>query len=108
MYKYQSESTDRLFRAILGLGSLEECYAFFDDLCTIKEIKDMAQRLEGASMLLDGANYQTICAKLGLSTATISRISRCLNYGSGGYAAAIGRLGKEEAPDDANPEGAGK
>jgi len=107
MYNYKSESTDRLFQTILRLRSLEECYAFFDDLCTIKEIKDMAQRLDGAVMLDGGANYQAIVEKIGLSTATISRISRCLNYGSGGYRTAIDRMaedGREESGTGAPSE----
>ena len=91
MYPFASEETDRLFDAVLGLKTREECYAFFDDLCTIKEIRDMSLRFEGAIMLEKGDNYKEISEKIGLSPATISRISRCLNYGSGGYRAAIDR-----------------
>ncbi|MBP5269944.1 MAG: hypothetical protein ILO42_03185 [Clostridia bacterium] len=95
MYPFASEETDRLFDAVLGLKTREECYAFFDDLCTIKEIRDMSLRFEGAIMLEKGDNYNQISEKIGLSPATISRISRCLNYGSGGYRAAIERIAKE-------------
>lgn len=87
-----SEAVDRLFEAILGLETVEECYGFFEDICTIKEIQDMTQRLEVAMMLADGANYQTVSEKVNVSTATISRVSRCLHYGSGGYRTAIERL----------------
>lgn len=86
---------DRLFEAVLGLETIDECYAFFTDLCTIKEIKDMSQRFEAARMLNEGANYLDIAADVGLSTATISRVSRSLNYGEGGYQAALERLKKK-------------
>ena len=87
-----SPAMDRLFTAILQLEDLEECYNFFDDVCTIKEMQDMAQRLEAATLLADGENYLNIARKVGISTATISRVSRCLNYGSGGYKNAIKKL----------------
>ena len=96
MPNYQSESIDRLFRAILTLESLEDCYAFFDDVCTIGELQDMAQRLDTAILLSEGKSYQTISQQVGVSTATIGRVSRCLNYGKGGYKKAIEKL-KEEA-----------
>ena len=86
-----SESLDRLFRVILSLESVEDCYALFEDMCTIKELQDMAQRLDTAFLLDEGKNYQAISKAIGISTATISRVSRCLNYGSGGYRAAITR-----------------
>lgn len=72
----------RLFEGILRLSSLEECYRFFEDLCTIKEICSMAQRLEVAAMLKEGVTYHEIVEKTGASTATISRINRCLTYGT--------------------------
>lgn len=87
-----SESIDRLFQTILNLKSKEECYAYFEDLCTIKEIQDMAQRLDTAILLSEGISYQKITQKVGISTATIGRVSKCLNYGSGGYRTAIERL----------------
>ena len=93
-----NESVERLFQTILNLGSLEECYAYFEDLCTIKEIKDMAQRLDTAILLSQGYSYQKITEQVDISTATIGRVSKCLNYGTGGYRMAIDRLEpKEEA-----------
>lgn len=88
----RSESVDRLFRSILNLESVEECYAYFEDLCTVKEIRDMAQRLETAILLKNGMSYQKICEQMGISTTTIGRVSKCLNYGSGGYDQAIDKL----------------
>ena len=97
MNHIHSESVDRLFDVILGLESREDCYRFFDDICTIKELLDMAQRFDVAVLLSQGANYQEISQQVNVSTATISRVSRCLNYGSGGYRAALEKL-KEETP----------
>lgn len=94
MIGYHNETTDKLFKVIAGLNTVEECYAFFEDLCTIKEIQDMAQRMETAIMLSSGENYQNISTKVGVSSATISRVNRCLNYGSGGYRAAIEKIKK--------------
>ena len=91
-----SDSVDRLFQTILNLGSIEECYAYFEDLCTIKEVKDMAQRLDTAILLSQGYSYQKIMEHIEISTATIGRVSRALNYGSGGYRAAIEKLGTAE------------
>ncbi len=93
---FRSKSVDRLFRTILNLESVEECYTYFEDLCTVKEIQDMAQRLDTAILLKKGLSYQKICEQVDISTATIGRVSRCLNYGSGGYDLAIGRLQTEE------------
>lgn len=87
--KFRSESVDRLFDTILNLKDREECYAYFSDLCTIKEIQDMAQRLDAAILLAEGYSYQKIIEKVAISTATIGRVSKCLNYGSGGYKMAI-------------------
>ena len=92
----QSGSIERLFEAVLELKSREECYCFFADLCTIKEIQDMAQRLDTAILLAQGASYQRITKEVGISTATIGRVSKCLNYGSGGYRTAIERLNKKD------------
>ena len=94
MANIHSQSVDKLFEAILNLESVEECYAFFEDICTIKEIQDMSQRLEVAIMLRKGLNYQDISAQTGVSTATKSRVRKCLNYGSGGYNTAIDKLEK--------------
>ncbi|MCL6626691.1 YerC/YecD family TrpR-related protein [Alicyclobacillus shizuokensis] len=82
----------RLFEAVLTLQSVEECYRFFDDLCTIGEIRSLAQRLEVARMLQAGQTYHQIETETGASTATISRVKRCLNYGSDGYTLVLGRL----------------
>ncbi len=80
-----NQEARELFRAILSLSSEEECAAFFEDLCTIKEIQDLSQRLQVADMLNRGEKYQTIEQATGASTATISRVNKCLVYGSGGY-----------------------
>ena len=83
--KIKTDAVDSLFDAVLCLQSREECYSFFEDLCTVKEISDMAQRLEAAKLLLDGSTYEQIVKTVEISTATISRINRCIQYGSGGY-----------------------
>lgn len=92
MSHLHSKSVDRLFQSILNLNSIEECYAYFEDLCTIKEVLDMAQRLDTAILLSQGYSYQKITETVDISTATIGRVSRCLNYGTGGYRAAIEKL----------------
>jgi TrpR-related protein YerC/YecD len=95
--KIRDQWTDGLFEAILLLKNTEECYNFFEDICTVSEIKAMAQRLEVAKMLEAGYTYMDISEKTGASTATISRVNRCLNYGSDGYRTVLDRLaGKEE------------
>ena len=91
-----SESVDRLFETFLQLRSVEECYAYFEDLCTVKEIQDMAQRLDAAILLREGVSYQRISDRIGISTATIGRVNKCLNYGSGGYASAIEKLPRKD------------
>ena len=96
MSNFNSKSIDVLFRSILNLETVEECYSYFEDLCTVKELQDMAQRFETAIMLDNGENYQTIAEKVGISTATIGRVSKCLKYGSGGYRSAIDKLAAEE------------
>lgn len=83
--KIRDELTDQLFTAILSLKDKEQCYRFFEDICTISELKAMAQRLEVARMLDEGCIYETIVEKTGASTATISRVKRCLVYGADGY-----------------------
>lgn len=87
----RSDSRDALFEAILSLESLDECYDFFEDLCTMKELEDMAQRVEAARMLLEGNTYDQIVRRVAISTATISRINRCIRYGRGGYGVVLGR-----------------
>lgn len=91
-----SESIDRLFRSILQLQTVEECYRYFEDLCTVKEIQDMAQRLDTAILLSEGASYQKIAEQVNISSATICRVNKCLSYGEGGYRAAIERLKEEK------------
>ena len=88
--------TDSLFDVILSLRDREECYRFFDDLCTVKEISDMSQRLEAAKLLLEGKTYEQIVKSAEISTATISRINRCIQYGAGGYQTIIERMQKPE------------
>ena len=92
MDKLHTPQVDELFEAILSLRSAEECYSFFEDVCTVKEIMDIAQRLKTAKMLSEGANYQEINKETGCSTATISRVRRCLEYGTGGYRTVLDRL----------------
>lgn len=100
MRKFEDKSTDVLFEIIASINTKEDCRDFFEDLCTIKELKDMAQRFETAVLLKKGQNYQEISAALGTSAATISRVSRCLNYGTGGYEKAIETLNKMENKDE--------
>ncbi len=95
MEKWRGESTDRLMKVLSQLNTVEECYSFLADLCTIKEIMDMSQRLEVAILLKNGTNYQEINRKTGVSTATISRVNKCLAYGTGGYEKAIDSLEEE-------------
>lgn len=92
--KLKDGMTDRLFEAILKLENIEECYAFFEDICTINEIKSLAQRLEVAKMLEEKRTYTEIQQITGASTATISRVNRCLSYGSDGYKLILERVKK--------------
>ena len=88
----KNKSLDRLFQSFLNLTTIEECYAYFEDLCTIKELSDMSQRLDTAILLSEGNSYQQILEQVDISTATIGRVSKCLNYGPGGYRTAIEKL----------------
>ena len=101
MKPLHNPDVDALFEAVLALETLEECYAFFEDACTIKEILDISQRLKAAKMLSAGANYADISRETGMSTATISRVSKCLDYGAGGYKNAIERLASKTASSEA-------
>ncbi|MBQ4052362.1 MAG: helix-turn-helix domain-containing protein [Clostridia bacterium] len=83
--KLKDPASDHLFEAILHLESVEECYDFFEDLCSVSEFKAMSQRFEVAYLLAEGKSYQEIVDRTGASTATISRVKRSLNYGSDGY-----------------------
>ncbi len=96
MNKLHTKEVDTLFEAILSLNSVEECYKFFEDACTIKEVLEIAQRLKAAKMLTDGVNYAVISKETGMSTATISRVNRCLEYGGGGDAMILERLAKKD------------
>ena len=89
MEALHTPATDRLFEAILRLTSIEECYALFEDLCTVREVRDLSQRFEVAAMLGEGKSYQEIAGKTGASTATICRVNKCLMYGTGGYRTAL-------------------
>lgn len=95
--KIKDEANDKLFEAILTLQSVDECYAFFEDICTVNEIKALAQRLEVAKMLEEKNTYQEIQQITHASTATISRVNRCLSYGSDGYKLVLERVGTRRA-----------
>ena len=94
MELYEKEEFQLLFRALLALETEEDCAAFLDDLMTRKELLDIAQRLSVAKMLSEQAVYSKIVEQTGASTATISRVNRCYNYGTGGYAKILDRIGE--------------
>jgi TrpR-related protein YerC/YecD len=96
MSNWHTQQIDELFEAILTLNTVEECYAFFEDACTIKEIIEIAQRLKVAKLLDAGTSYVTVSKEVGVSTATISRVSKCLEYGNGGYKMVMERVSEEE------------
>ena len=101
MTKLRNPDTDQLFEGILKLRSVEECYRFFTDLCTIKELQAMTQRLQVAKQLYEGRNYNEVYRDTGVSSATISRVNKCLNYGDGGYKTVLDRLeGKDNETTD--------
>ena len=100
MKEKNSEAIKKLYEAILTLKNEDDCDKFFEDICTVKELQDISQRLEVAKMLKTGKNYQTISKDTGASTATISRVNRCLLYGSGGYEEVLSRLGCAEEQND--------
>ncbi|MBQ2896831.1 MAG: hypothetical protein IJE46_00720 [Clostridia bacterium] len=97
---FNTKSVEKLFEAILLLKSKEDCVKFFEDVCTVKELQDMSQRLDVAYQLKEGKSYQDISKNTGASTTTISRVNRCLMYGNGGYKDILERL--KEAKTDAN------
>lgn len=97
--KLKDQLTDRLCQAVLALRTEEECYQFFEDICTISELKALAQRLEVASMLKHGHTYEDIVNRTGASTATISRVKRCLHYGADGYKTVLARLDGEDTDE---------
>jgi TrpR-related protein YerC/YecD len=94
--KFANEDIDHLYEAILKLETVEECYRFFEDLCTINEVMDMSQRLKVAKMLQDKKPYQEITHETKASTATISRVNKSLIYGAEGYHLIFNKLNKEE------------
>ena len=100
MPNYHNDSVQRLYSVIADINTPEECRAFFEDLCTIKEIQDMAQRLDTALLLDKGYSYQKISDTVKVSTATISRVNRALNYGSNGYRTAIDKMKETENEND--------
>ena len=92
MSKLRNSETDLLFEGILKLETVEECYRFFTDICTIKELQAMTQRLQVAKQLFEGRNYNEVYQDTGVSSATICRVNKCLNYGDGGYRMVLQRL----------------
>jgi TrpR-related protein YerC/YecD len=98
--KLRGKELDQLFQAVLSLKDLEECYRFFDDLCTINEIQSLAQRLDVARMLREGNTYHKIETETGASTATISRVKRCLNFGNDTYEMVLERVKNEQTAEE--------
>jgi len=94
MERLHTKEVDELFDAIVSLETREECYQFFEDALTVKEILDIAQRLKAAKMLKNGCSYSEVCKETGMSTATISRVSKALERGAGGYGLVMERLEK--------------
>ena len=93
--KLKNPEANRLFEGILKLETVEECYAFFEDLCTVSEQMAMEQRFEVALLLDQGSIYSDVLEKTGVSSATVSRVKRCLNYGAGGYRCVLDRFQKK-------------
>ena len=100
--KIRTEAVDELFDAILCLKDKEECYTFFEDVCTVNELLSLSQRFEVAKMLREHRTYLDIAEKTGASTATISRVNRSLNYGNDGYDRVFERLGMLEKESEDN------
>lgn len=96
MKKFDFNKTENLIKAVLSLGDEQECRSFFDDIFTVKELMDISQRLEVALMLDKGKSYNEISEQTGASTATISRVNRCLVYGGGGYKAVLDKIKSPE------------
>ena len=95
--KIRTDAVDYLFDAILSLKDKEECYTFFEDICTVNELLSLSQRFEVASMLRNHKSYLEIADKTGASTATISRVNRSLNYGNDGYEMVFTRMENKES-----------
>ena len=96
MNNFHSEDMEKLYEAVLSLENIEECKRFFEDICTIKELQDISQRLQVARMLKEGRSYQEVSRETGASTATISRVNKCLVYGNGGYSAILSKMDEEK------------
>lgn len=94
MNDFSMKQFDGLFEAVLKLKTIEDCRRFFEDVCTIKELMAIDQRLQVARLLADGESYLEVCKKTGASTATISRVSKCLGYGAGGYELVLDKEGQ--------------
>ena len=104
MTKLRHRDEELFYEAVMTLHSQEDCRHFFEDICTIRELREMSQRLEVARQLRAGRLYSEIAAATGASTATISRVNRCLSYGAGGYTLALQRLEEAEKAADADKE----
>lgn len=102
--RLRDELLDRLFEAVLLLQNTDECYQFFEDVCTVAELRSLAQRLEVAKMLQDNHTYGDIASHTGASTATISRVKRCLNYGADGYKLVLERLAVKSGKSSSDNE----
>lgn len=102
--RHSNENMEELFEAILSLRDVEECRAFFSDLCTMQELVLLSQRLQVAKLLLAGETYEKIRSQVSVSSSTITRISTELQYGSGGYRAVLSRLETGEAADHPSSE----
>ena len=98
--KIHTEAVDQLFDAILSLRNRDECYTFFEDVCTINELLSLSQRFEVARMLVEKKTYQEIAERTGASTATISRVNRSLIYGNDGYEMVFSRMGVQKPEGD--------
>ena len=95
MVKLQTPEVKELFKAIMSLENESECFMFFEDVCTVKELFDIASRLKAAKLLKEGYNYTEVGLATGMSSATISRVNKCLEYGNGGYQLVLERLQNE-------------
>ena len=102
--KLKTEAVDHLFQAILTLKDINECYSFFEDVCTVNELLSLSQRYEVARMLRQKKTYLEIAEKTGASTATISRVNRSLNYGNDGYDMVFARLGSQDEDETEKDE----
>ena len=102
MVKLQTPEVKELFKAIMSLENESECFMFFEDVCTVKELFDIASRLKAAKLLKDGYNYAEVGMATGMSSATISRVNKCLEYGNGGYELVLERLSNNDDKETTN------